>query len=178
MEATGHLNPLVDFIVKLGGGALVGALGGALITSLLNLRSLSRRQLVQWKEEKYSSLIQLMAAFYYRPASLADAEMLARYERLEKEKPTKGRAWLLNIMHARMDELWLYGSDAVVKACRELDDTPDDDPVRKVTAVGALVLTMRKDLGVKSRLKHKDWHPIYSSPKDEGQPRGPSPSHA
>ena len=163
MEPAGHLNPIADLMIKLGGGALIGTF----VTSWLNLRSMSRRQVMQWKEDKYSSLVQLMAAFYYRPAALADPDMLARYERLERNQPTKGRAWLLNMMHGKMDELWLYGSDAVVKACRKLEDVPDDDAQGKVAAVGALVLTMRRDLGVKSHLGDSDWRPIYSSPKEQ-----------
>lgn len=120
---------------------------------------------LEWKEKKYSELIYFMAQFYYRPASIQDKTLRVEYAKLEDTGPSVGRAYLQNIMHAKIDELWLYAPDDVIKAAQYVEEILDKDPAERVSAVGKLVVAMRKDISGQSSIH--DWNPQYSEPKEK-----------
>jgi hypothetical protein len=121
--------------------ALFGALTGSYLTYHFAIKQKRAESILKFKEEKYSKLLILLQGFVGNTSN-KDTKMKFFEEQYQS---------------------WLYCSDDVTKSINDLirlvinnkGKTPN--PEDGLKAIGNIVLTMRKDLLGKTKLKYDDF---------------------
>src|SRR5947209_1653416 len=119
---------------------MIGILSSYL-TYFFTMRSNREQAILKFKEEKYTNLLLLLQGFIGQTVSMETKRKF--FEEQYKS--------------------WLYSSDDVVEAINNMvgliieERGRKPDPKRGVEVVGNIVLAMRKDLLVKTRLRADDF---------------------
>jgi hypothetical protein len=133
----------MDYI-EFGLSAIIGAIIGSYITYYFTIKAKREETKLRYKEEKYSNLVVLLQGFVGVTAS----------------KETKIKFF------EEYYRSWIYSSDEVITSINSMialirnskGEPPDRETGREV--IGNIILSMRKDLHGKTKLKYADFEYI------------------